>query len=84
MTTILDVIEERVPGRPSLVTDVGVRLPATLTASGLALLAALPAPQVRALYPDASAFVQRHGTGPTSLRGSVGQPTCNERTASTS
>lgn len=64
---VLYVIEERVPGRPSLVTDVGVRLPATLTASGLALLAALPAPQVRALYPDASAFVQRHGTGPTSL-----------------
>ena len=33
------VIEERAPGRPPLVTDVGVRLPATLTASGLAILA---------------------------------------------
>src|SRR5699024_10478032 len=31
---VLYVIEERVVGRPSLVTDVGVRLPATLTASG--------------------------------------------------
>lgn len=61
------VIEERAPRRPSLVTDVGVRLPAALTASGLALLAALPGQQVRALYPDRSAFVQRNGLGPTSL-----------------
>lgn len=64
---VLYVIEERVVGRPSLVTDVGVRLPAPLTASGLAILAALPAAQVRALYPSAEAFVQRHGQGPTSL-----------------
>ena len=42
----LYLIEERAPGRPSLVTEVGVRLPAPLTASGLAMLAALPAPQV--------------------------------------
>jgi DNA-binding IclR family transcriptional regulator len=46
------------------VTDVGVRLPAHLTASGRALLAALPAAQVRALYPDAAAFVDRTGRGP--------------------
>lgn len=64
---VLYVIEERVVGRPSLVTDVGVRLPATLTASGLAILAALPAAQVRALYPSADVFVQRHGRGPSSL-----------------
>lgn len=64
---VLYVIEERVVGRPSLVTDVGVRLPATLTASGLAILAALPPAQVRALFPSADAFVQRHGSGPTSL-----------------
>ena len=57
-------LEERAPGRPPLVTDVGVRLPAHLTASGRAILAALPAAQVRALYPDAAAFVDRHGTGP--------------------
>ena len=31
---VLYVIEERAPGRPGLVTDVGVRLPAHLTASG--------------------------------------------------
>ena len=40
---VLYVIEERAPGRPGLVTDVGVRLPAHLTASGLAMLAALAA-----------------------------------------
>lgn len=64
---VLYVIEERAPGRPPLVTDVGVRLPAHLTASGRAILAALPASQVRALYPDRDAFVDRHGKGPTSL-----------------
>ena len=64
---VLYVVEERAPGRPPLVTDVGVRLPAHLTASGRAILAALPAPQVRALYPDRTAFVDRHGTGPASL-----------------
>jgi DNA-binding IclR family transcriptional regulator len=64
---VLYVVEERAPGRPPLVTDVGVRLPAHLTASGRAILAALPASQVRALYPDRSAFVDRTGVGPTSL-----------------
>ena len=47
---VLYVLEERAPGRPPLVTDVGVRLPAHLTASGRAMLAALPArPGARAL-----------------------------------
>lgn len=64
---VLYVVEERAPGRPALVTDVGVRLPATLTASGRAVLAGLPAAQVRALFPDAGAFVVRHGKGPRSL-----------------
>lgn len=64
---VLYVIEERAPGRPPLVTDVGVRLPAHLAASGRAMLAALPASQVRALFPDRSAFVQRHDTGPATL-----------------
>ena len=43
---VLYVLEERAPGRPPLVTDVGVRLPAHLTASGRAILSALPAAQV--------------------------------------
>lgn len=60
---VMYVIEERAPGRPSLVTDVGVRLPAHLTASGLAMLAALPPQQVRALFPARSAFKQRRGLG---------------------
>jgi DNA-binding IclR family transcriptional regulator len=64
---VLYVVEQRAPGRPPLVTDVGVRLPASLTASGRALLADLPPPQVRALFPDAGAFVDRHGLGPRRL-----------------
>jgi DNA-binding IclR family transcriptional regulator len=64
---VLYVVEQRAPGRPPLVTDVGVRLPAHLTASGRALLADLPPAQVRALFPDADAFVSRHGTGPRRL-----------------
>ncbi len=63
---VLYVIEERVPGRPLLVTDVGVRLPAPLTASGLAMLSALSGPQVTALFPHTSALVQRDGRGPAS------------------
>jgi DNA-binding IclR family transcriptional regulator len=64
---VLYVVEERAPGRPALVTDVGVRLPAQLTASGRAVLAHLPPAHVRALFPDAAAFVERHGAGPRSL-----------------
>lgn len=63
---VVYVVEERAPGRPPLVTDVGVRLPAHLTASGRALLAGLPASRVRAAYPDAAAFVARTDVpGPT-------------------
>lgn len=61
------VLEERAPGKAPLVTDVGVRLPAHLTASGRAILAGLPSHQVRALYPDRLAFATRYETGPTSL-----------------
>lgn len=56
---VLYVIEERAPGTPRLITDVDVRLPMHLTASGRAILAALPKPQVRALYPNEAAFAQR-------------------------
>ncbi|WP_406382610.1 IclR family transcriptional regulator [Streptomyces sp. NBC_01618] len=64
---VIYVIEERAPGRAPLVSEVGVRLPAQLTASGRAVLAHLPAAQVRALFPDRSSFVQRNDAGPTSL-----------------
>lgn len=65
---VLYIVEERAPRRPALVTDVGVRLPAHLTASGRAMLAALPREQVRALYPDLSAFPDRTGVGPRTPR----------------
>jgi len=65
---VVYIVEERAPRRPALVTDVGVRLPAHLTATGRAMLAALPREQVRALYPDASAFSTRTGRGPSSPR----------------
>ncbi|WP_201467587.1 IclR family transcriptional regulator [Janibacter melonis] len=67
---VLYVVEERAPGRPLLVSDVGVRLPATTTASGLAMLAALPARQVTALYPDAASVVASAGSPatPSALR----------------
>ncbi|TQJ31567.1 IclR family transcriptional regulator [Microbacterium sp. SLBN-146] len=61
---VLYIVEERASRRPALVTDVGVRLPAHLTATGRAMLAALPREQVRALYPDAGAFADRTGRGP--------------------
>ncbi|WP_037910747.1 IclR family transcriptional regulator [Actinacidiphila yeochonensis] len=64
---VLYVIEERAPGRAPLVTEVGVRLPAHLTASGRAVLARLSPAHVRALFPDPSAFVLRNGLGPRSL-----------------
>ena len=65
---VLYVVEERAPGRPPLVTDVGVRLPAHLTASGRAILAGLSPAQVRALYPSREAFVDRTGLGPATPR----------------
>lgn len=52
----------------TLVTEVGVRLPASLTASGRAMLAQLPAAQLRASLPPGSALVDRTGAGPTTLR----------------
>jgi DNA-binding IclR family transcriptional regulator len=64
---VLYIVEERAPGRPPLVTDVGVRLPAHLVASGRAVLADLPSAQVRALFPDRGAFTERTGLGPRRL-----------------
>jgi DNA-binding IclR family transcriptional regulator len=64
---VLYVIEERAPGRPLLVTDVGVRLPASLTASGMAMLAELSPAQLRALFPNRDSLVQRDGVGAVSV-----------------
>lgn len=65
---IVYVLEERAAGRPPLVSDVGVRLPSHLTASGRAMLAGLSQAQVDALYPNRAAFVDRTGVGPKSPR----------------
>jgi DNA-binding IclR family transcriptional regulator len=62
----LYLVKEQPREHATLVTDVGVRLPAQLTASGLAMLAQLPAAQVRALFPGP--LVDRTGKGPRSLR----------------
>lgn len=65
---VLYLVEERAPGRPVLVTDVDVRLPSHLTASGRAILAGLPPAQIRALFPGPAAFADRTGRGPHTLR----------------
>jgi DNA-binding IclR family transcriptional regulator len=49
-TEVLYVIENRPVGAPLLNSDAGVRLPAQSTASGRAMLAALPAAQINALF----------------------------------
>ncbi len=62
---VVYLIEERAPRRPHLVTDVGVRLPSQVTASGRALLATLPRSQLRALFPTSASFVHRLESGPS-------------------
>ncbi|WP_242901283.1 IclR family transcriptional regulator [Actinomadura terrae] len=62
----LYLLKEQPPRHATLVTDVGVRMPAQLTASGLSLLAHLPPAQVRALFPHP--FIDRTGRGPGTLR----------------
>ena len=64
---VIYVIEERATGRPPLITDVGVRLPAHLTASGRAMLALMPTAQVRALFAEPGSLVLRNDLGPRSL-----------------
>jgi DNA-binding IclR family transcriptional regulator len=55
------------PRAPTTVSNVGVRLPAHLTATGRAMLAQLPAAQVRALYPHRESLIRRQGPGPATL-----------------
>jgi DNA-binding IclR family transcriptional regulator len=64
---VIYLVEERAPGRPPLVTNVGVRLPSHITASGRAQLAALPDVQLRALFPNRAAFAGRSSESPTRL-----------------
>jgi len=67
-TEVLYVDKEQPPGpAPKLVTEVGVRLPAHLTAVGRAIMAEQSEAQVRALYAHRP-LVNRTGKGPMSLR----------------
>ncbi len=52
---------------PTTVSAIGVHLPAHLTATGRALLALLPATQVRALYPHKRQLTLRTEVGPSAL-----------------
>ncbi len=64
---VVYVIEERAKGRARLVTDVGVRLPAHLTASGRAILSTLSAAQLRAVFAPGRELVRRTEVGPATL-----------------
>lgn len=63
---IVYLVTERPRWTVPLVVEVGVRLPAHLTASGRALLAEQPRAQVHATYPSRSALPLRTEVGPTS------------------
>ena len=66
-TETLYLLKE-LPTQPvSVVTEVGVRLPAHLTASGRALLAQNSAAQLKAVF-GTKDFVNRTGSGPKNLR----------------
>lgn len=65
---LLYLVRELPHRQVTLVTDVGVRLPAHLTASGRAILAGSEAAQVRATFSNHKAFADRTGLGPKNLR----------------
>ena len=48
----------------TVVSEIGVRLPASLTASGRSMLSYLSSAQIRALFPNSTSFVNRTGQGP--------------------
>ncbi|MGI9015714.1 MAG: IclR family transcriptional regulator [Euzebya sp.] len=61
---VLYLVKEHPSGVPPVITEVGVRLPAHLTASGRALLAGLDPAQLAALYPARTPLTRRTATGP--------------------
>ena len=58
------LLKESTGGPITVISEIGVRLPASLTASGRAMLSYLSAAQVRALFPNSDAFINRTGEGP--------------------
>ena len=65
---LLYLLRERPPHPQTLVTAVGVRLPAHLTASGRAVLAGLAPAQRRAVLAGGGPLTRRTDRGPTSQR----------------
>jgi DNA-binding IclR family transcriptional regulator len=61
---LLYLLKENPTQAAVVVTDVGVRLPAHLTASGRSMLALLPKNQFTALYPDSKPISRRTEQGP--------------------
>jgi DNA-binding IclR family transcriptional regulator len=61
---LLYLLKENPTQAAVVVTDVGVRLPAHLTASGRSMLALLPKNQFKALYPDSKPISRRTEQGP--------------------
>lgn len=66
---VLYLLKEQPRWPVPLVTEVGVRLPAHLTASGRSLLCHLPRAQLHALYPPRAVLSDRTGRGPRDLAG---------------
>lgn len=65
---VLYLVKEDAATATPLVTDVGVRLPAHLTATGRAMMAAMSDIQVRALFAPRRPLVNRTGRGPRDIR----------------
>lgn len=61
------LLKESTGGPITVISEIGMRLPASLTASGRAMLSYLSAAQVRALFPNSDAFINRTGKGPQNL-----------------
>jgi DNA-binding IclR family transcriptional regulator len=61
---LLYLLKENPTKAAVVVTDVGVRLPAHLTASGRSMLALLPGSQFKALYPSTKPISRRTEQGP--------------------
>jgi DNA-binding IclR family transcriptional regulator len=61
---LLYLLKENPTQAAVVVTEVGVRLPAHLTASGRSMLALLPKNQFKALYPDSKPISRRTEQGP--------------------
>jgi len=60
------LLKESTGGPITVISEIGVRLPASLTASGRAMLSYHSPAQVRALFPNPQAFINRTGKGPQS------------------